>query len=652
VNKIVSRLRAIGPHPLLLAHYVGHRYATRIGQRRLRRSYPRRVASVPEGASLVLPTLDLPPARALPAALQPAAERIRDEAEMALRHEADVLGSGAVALGEQIDWQRDFKSGYRWPASHYMDVEVTRLTDDSDAKVPWELSRCHQLLTLARAAALWEEELFAEELEQQLEAWIEANPPGLGINWTNPMEVAIRAVNWVWAVATLESWRPLRPDVRSRVTTSLQVHARHVAANLEGTPWLRSNHYLADVLGLLVVGAVVRDDPAAESWLTAGRLAFEREIQTQVYPDGLAFEASLPYHALVLEMFLLAHFVSGWARRPLSPQYDRRLALMVEATNAVRHPDGRLPQFGDGDSGRIVPAGIARPPSADHLLWLAAALLGTDAPMGGTPHEEVAWTLGADAWISVAARPVRQPPSGTAFERGGVYILRGGGFHTAVRCGDVGQNGNGGHSHNDALSFELSFAGRPILVDPGTYAYTSDAAARHAFRSTRAHNTVAVAGHEINPIDQGRVFELPQFAHPQVLIQDESEAIVRLVASHDGYRRLTPPVVHQRTFLLDREHPSLRVSDELLGTGDQIATSWLHFAPGTTLTAQGQASFMVSCAEVRLQLAVDGAAEIELLEGWVSDRFGVRAAAPVLALGLRGSLPHLSGVTFMPMGSE
>ena len=49
---------------------------------------------------------------------------------------------------------RDFKSGYRWPQDLYLDVQVTRLDDASDAKVPWELSRGHQLLTLARAARL------------------------------------------------------------------------------------------------------------------------------------------------------------------------------------------------------------------------------------------------------------------------------------------------------------------------------------------------------------------------------------------------------------------------------------------------------------------------------------------------------------------
>ena len=72
---------------------------------------------------------------------------------------------------------------------------MTRLDDDSDAKVPWELSRGHQMLTLARAACLFEDHRYADELERQLDSWLQDNPPGVGINWVNAMEVALRAVN-------------------------------------------------------------------------------------------------------------------------------------------------------------------------------------------------------------------------------------------------------------------------------------------------------------------------------------------------------------------------------------------------------------------------------------------------------------------------
>ena len=80
----------------------------------------------------------------------------------------------------EIDWHRDFKSGYRWPRPFYLDVRASPTPRDADAKVPWELSRGHQLLALARAARLFGDERYAAELASQWASWLDANPPGAG----------------------------------------------------------------------------------------------------------------------------------------------------------------------------------------------------------------------------------------------------------------------------------------------------------------------------------------------------------------------------------------------------------------------------------------------------------------------------------------
>ncbi len=85
-------------------------------------------------------------------------EQIIEAAELLMRHEFDILGSGRKALGPQIDWQRDFKSGFRWrddvnyPVWSWRKVEELAgekiyrghfysLDDGSDLKMPWDLSR-------------------------------------------------------------------------------------------------------------------------------------------------------------------------------------------------------------------------------------------------------------------------------------------------------------------------------------------------------------------------------------------------------------------------------------------------------------------------------------------------------------------------------
>jgi uncharacterized heparinase superfamily protein len=454
-------------------------------------------------------------------------------------------------------------------------------------------------------------------------------------------------VNWVWAVRTLEAYRPLAPDLRSRLAGALAVHARHIAANLEGSPYLRSNHYLSDILGLLAVGATLDGDPTVKRLFVKAHNAFEREIQNQVHDDGIGFEASLPYHGFALEILLLARVISTWSGRPLSAAYDQRLAAMLAASRALRHPDGRVPQIGDGDSGRVLPAGFEREPTFDHLLWLGAAILGGSRPDDGWPHEEVAWTLGLEAWNRVQSLPADLEEKSRAFPLGGFFVMRSESTHVVVRCGDVGQNGNGGHSHNDVLSFEL-WRDVPIVVDSGTYVYTSDPAARNTFRSTAFHNTVSVDRAEINPIVEQDLFKLDQFARPRVELFEDGLDRVRLVASHDGFRRLEPPVVHRRIFSLDRAHGELEILDELVGKGGQTAQSFLHLAPGTSVNPSGDHEFVLSRDDYATTLSCWGMSSVNVTEGWVSDRFGVRERGTVLVGDIQGPMPLRFGWRFVP----
>jgi hypothetical protein len=324
---------------------------------------------------------------------------------------------------------------------------------------------------------------------------------------------------------------------------------------------------------------------------------------------------------------------------------------MLAATQALRHSDGRLPQIGDTDSGRILPAGFERPPSADHLLWLGAAVLGLEQPLAGAPHEEVAWTLGVDAWQRAHNLPEPEPsrPRSAAFPLGGFYVLRGARAQAVVRCGEVGQNGNGGHSHNDACSFELSY-GRPFVIDCGTYVYTADPAARNEFRGTKAHNTVIVAGSEINPLAGQGLFNLRQVARPKLEEWQDTVHSLRLVVSHDGYRRLEPPVVHRRTFELDRSTDRLSVADELLGSGGrQEAKALLHLAPGVTVNRLDDARYTLRIGNEEITVALSGPLAIEVSEGWVSDRYGSRTRAPLISASVTGELPLRFGFAFAPM---
>ena len=108
-----------------------------------------------------------------------------------------------------------------------------------------------------------------------------------------------------------------------------------------------------------------------------------------------------------------------------------------------------------------------------------------------------------------------------AYPDGGFFVLRAGGTHAVVRCGDTGRYGRGGHSHNDQLSFELFAGGRPLVADPGTYLYTADPAARNLFRSTAYHATLRIARTEQNELRTDDLFVMEDQAQARALGCDE-----------------------------------------------------------------------------------------------------------------------------------
>jgi uncharacterized heparinase superfamily protein len=393
-----------------------------------------------------------------------------------------------------------------------------------------------------------------------------------------------------------------------------------------------------------VLGCVLVGDVEAERWRVWARARLEDEVRHQVLPDGSSFEASTAYHGLALELLLVAYTAASSVGLAFSSGFEERLRRMLDLSAALRRPDGTVGQIGDSDSGRVLPGGFERIHSHDALLALGAALLSLPLPYAGPPDPELAWSLGLSAWERVDGGPrAAEVPRSAAFEDGGWYVLRNASLQVVVRCGDVGQGGNGGHAHNDALSYELA-AGVPIVVDPGTYSYTADVSARNVFRGSRVHNVVMVDGEELNPFSPTDVFRLPQTAHIVVSEWRPDERGGRLRAAHDGYQRLEPPVLHTRE--LELERATFRVLDTLTGSGRQALSSRVQLAPGVDVRPIGDGLWRLSADGAVLDLRVATNLAVRLEDAAVSPEYGVAVAAPAIVAEGTVELPDTTAWTF------
>ena len=579
--------------------------------------------------------------RAFPDAVAPTVAA----AKSTLRHEFDLLGSGPMPLGRVLPWHVDFKSGRQWPVHWCHAYDPNELDRPSDIKVPWELSRCQHFTALGQAYWLTEDECFADEFAAQVTHWIESNPYTLGLNWACPMDVALRAISWIWGFHFFAGAPACRaPNFRSRLLRTLFLHGEFIAANLENDD-VNGNHYLMDGVGLVVLGLFFGAASAATRWLDTGRRIVVDGILNQTWEDGPSIEQSTAYHRLVLEGFLTVGLLLKMRNETPSRHFWTRLERMFDFVSAYTGPTGEASLIGDADDGRVQKLGLQ--PVGDHryLLSTGAVLFGRPAfkHTAGRFWEESFWLLGPNG---LQAFDEIGPPAGqaqlAAFPRSGFYVLRHESAHVVMDCGEVGLKGLGGHGHNDVLSFELSLARQRLFTDSGTFLYTASREWRNAFRSTAFHNTVQVDGEELNRLVRpDELWRLRYDAVPTGVRWRVGADRHSVRAGHRGYERLTPPVTHVRGWWLHREEACLVVADRLGGQGRHHLVWRFHLDPAVEAT--------VEPSGVRLEVAgrcfwltpIAGPVDlvIRLDSGWVSPRYGVKLARTVIVAETRQRLP-------------
>ncbi len=586
--------------------------------------------------------------------LMPGAEQVTlDSAYKACSHVFDILGSGEVDLGPSIEWSRDFKSGFEWPKQFYRDIVPVRLGDNSDIKVTRELSRCQHFTALGKAYWYTADEKFAIEFRKQILHWIDENPVMRSVNWDCTMDVAIRAVNWLWGWAFFRTSEMTDEYFRRKLLGSLLEHGRYIRNNLEffkireKGSWVRvnGNHYLSDLAGLIFLGILLPELKESRGWRDFALKELWRELEEQVSSDGCCYESSISYHRLSLEIFLTCAILCQKNDIIVPEGAWSVLEKMLEFVAAYTRPDGRAPIVGDADDGRLQILGAQAIDDHRYILSVGAVMFERSdfKSASGEFHEEALWLLGPGAKEVWEGIPVGESPHSRDFPGGGFYVMRAGDLYSLIDCGDTGIRGHGSHDHSDPLSFEISAYGRAFFVDPGSYVYSTSPEWRNHFRSTAWHNTVRVDGQEANRFDPDELFAIENDARPEVGVWESDERHDFLDARHIGYDRLSDPVIHRRRIFFDKSAALWQIRDDIIGQSEHFVEWFFHFAAEIPVEIMEGGVVMTSFAEgSNLTFGIrdlPGDAELELLDGWVSRRYGMKEPNKVLKISMKKSLP-------------
>lgn len=560
-------------------------------------------------------------------------------ADRLVDHVFDLLGSGPVNLGPTINWHQDFKSGFMWNCKFHKDIQFVRLNDSSDIKVPWELSRFQHFNTLGRAYWMSANEKYAREFVNQLLDWIRCNPPRIGINWCCSMEIAIRLINWISAYFFFKDSPSFKNEAKRIFFKYILIQQIFIYYNLEfgyrisingRSKQVNGNHYIADLLGL-IIPSIIFPALSPTYFLRKALHWIYREIKFQVNPDGVHYELSIGYHRLMTEMFLLLAIIILKNDRKLPQLAADKIQKMLEFVIAYTKPDGLAPQVRDADNGRLL--AFTQNPINDHryLLNIGAVLFNRPDFKTAVPSvsHEALWWLGPNGFEKFGKmQETNFKQTSKAFSGSGFFFMRKDDDYLLGLCAGAGMGGHGAHSHNDTLSFELFSNGKSILIDPGTYVYSSDPRLRNLFRSTAYHNTVRVDGNEINEMDPKRLFYLPEEANLKIERWVSNECYDILIANHSGYKKLNEEVIHRRTFFFNKIKRSWKIVDQLFGEQSHLVEILLHFGLGIMPDQEkGKRSIVVrDKSDLHFTLKMHSAIEwdITLKKEWISPSYGVK----------------------------
>ena len=532
------------------------------------------------------------------------AARIVERAERICQHRFDLLGYEGLDYGTEIDCHCDRVHDKHAPRKPWFQVQYLDFAEVGDSKVTWELNRHQHLVTLAKAFRLSGDEKFLTELFRQWHHWHGENPYPIGINWASSLEVAFRSLSWLWVYFLLADSSLMPAGFRTGWLRALAVSGRHMDRYLS-TYFSPNTHLLGEAVALFFIGTLCPEIPGARRWQQRGWKIVQQEAVRQVRRDGLHFEQSTYYHVYALDFFLHAWLLASLNQIAAGKEFDRTVERMLGALAALGR-FGVVPRFGDDDGGRLFDPVRNR---AEHLLdplATGAVLFGRGdfKALAGGLREETLWLLGEAGVEEFERIPAAQPQqNSTAFAKSGLYVMT-----TSDRKAqfviDAGEQGahTAGHGHADALSISACCAGRDLLIDSGTFEYVGRNFARDRFRSTRAHNTLMIAGQDQSeargPFGWQRLPEI------------EAEGWIAgktfdlFVGSHDGYARLPNPVVHRR-FVFALKTGFWLVRDLALGSGEQQLDLYWHL--GSELRApDGDADYFSADGLSLRILTVDG----------------------------------------------
>ena len=423
--------------------------------------------------------------------------------------------------------------------------------------------------------------------------WIAENPPVKGNGW-EPYPISLRLVNWI-------KWYNRAGIDDQAIVNSITKQAEALSKQLEYH--ILGNHLFANAKALVFVGCFLEGELGVK-YLKLGLKLLDREIPEQFLDDGGHFELSPMYHCILLwdllDLINLANISSESILLVRLEAWRNTATKALDWLNVMIHPDGDISFFNDAT------IGISASPS--QLFSYADSL---------------------------NLRPKKKLTKCEVLKNSGYSRITYDDYNFIFDHGEVGPSYLPGHAHADTLSFEMSVGKSRFFVNSGTSLYgVSDE--RHRQRGSAAHNTVVVDSSDSSEVWSG--FRVARRAHSKINDIKVGGDSIELVASHNGYTRLNPKVIHTRKILAN--HNEVIVTDSLNQSGT-FANAYFHIHPDIKITIVDTQSLELLSADGQ-RIIITSSVPLQLEKTTYHPAFGISIANQKMCASLKNGEVEVS----------
>ncbi len=502
----------------------------------------------------------------------------------------------------------------RWPDTFSYALDYKQKDELGDARTCWEKHRHFQYALLAKKYFVTGDISLLSCLDKEETSWCRDNPFLHGIAWTSVMEIAIRAINWMLAMAFLGN-----NELSARMSVGAINMADYVSRHYSRYS-SANNHLLVEASAIGMAGYAFGN----HSWKELAVKILSEELANQNYEDGVNKELSLHYQTFGMEAYcLLAHVMRNNGDSVPQSWTDMLQKQAGYVANSVWNEQVAM-EFGDDDEGKIIDLHGGNWQYINYVLQFSSLITGKRFHSFNRVEENICWLFSNADIERIKTFPLFDNKKSCCYKIGGNTFLRDasgriliGIDHAALGFGSIAA-----HGHADALSVQMMVDGNVVLADPGTYIYHCCLPMRNAFRKTINHNTICLKDKNGACIDQSQMlgaFLWGKRANCVLENWQTDQDHDTLTASHDGYS----PIIHQRTIdfmYKSSDSPILRIKDYISGDTSWVST-WI-LGGDCTVDKNGE-GFEIICGGNKITMCINTDIDnIQIENAEISEAYG------------------------------